>query len=116
MPHMIIEFSQELASDERIGSMMDAIHQAALSTGLFEESHIKVRMLPIQYYITNKVRDSFIHAQLRILSGRSTEQKKILSETVLASIKDQHWPVKRITVEVVDMDSDSYSRYTADTR
>jgi len=114
MPHLIIEFSQELASDERIGSMMDAVHQAAFSTGLFEESHIKIRMIPVQYYLTAKVRDSFLHAQLRILSGRSTEQKKILSEAVMASIRDQHWPVKRINVEVVDMDRDTYSRYTTD--
>lgn len=115
MPHMIIEFSHGLASDERIGNMMDAVHQAALSTDLFEESHIKIRMVPILYFLTANSRDSFLHAQLRIKSGRKPEQKKMLSEAVLASIKDQHWPVKRITVEVVDMDRDSYSRYTAQT-
>ncbi len=115
MPHLILEFSHELASDERLGSMMDAVHQAAFSTGLFEESHIKVRMIPIHYYLNAKSRDSFLHAQLRILSGRNPEQKKMLSEAVMASIKDQHWPVKRITVEVVDMDRDSYFRFTAET-
>ena len=114
MPHLIIDFSNELATDERIGSMMDAIHQAAQSTRLFEESHIKIRMLPVQYYRTGKGRDTFIHAQLRIHSGRTAEQKKLLSEAVLISIQDQHWPVKRVTVEVVDMDKDSYSKYTSE--
>ena len=114
MPHMIIEFSQELASDKRVGSMMQAVHEAAFSSGLFEQSHIKIRMIPIQYYLTANSRDSFLHAQLRILSGRTPEQKKMLSQAVLASITDQHWPVKRITVEVVDMDRDSYYRYTAE--
>ena len=114
MPHMIIEFSHDLATAERIGNMMDAVHQAALSTGLFEEGHIKIRMIPVQYYRTGKSRDAFIHAQLRIHAGRNSEQKKMLSEAVLVSIRDQHWPVKRLTVEVVDMDRESYSRYTAD--
>lgn len=114
MPHMIIEFAHELATDERIGSMMDAVYQAALSTGLFQDSHIKIRMIPVQYYRTGKNRDTFIHAQLRIHSGRKPEQKKMLSEVVLASMRDQHWPVKRFTVEVVDMDRESYSRYNAD--
>lgn len=114
MPHLIIEFSHELASDERLGSMMQAVHESAFSSGLFEESHIKIRMIPIRYYLTANSRDSFLHAQLRILSGRTPEQKKMLSQAVLAAIQDQHWPVKRITVEVVDMDRDSYFRHTAE--
>ncbi|MCW8955956.1 MAG: 5-carboxymethyl-2-hydroxymuconate isomerase [Gammaproteobacteria bacterium] len=113
MPHLIIEFSHELATDERVGSMMEAVLLAAQLTGLFEQNHIKVRMIPIQYYRTIKGRDAFIHAQLRIHSGRNAQQKKLLSEAVLASIREQHWPVKQITVEVVDMDRDSYSKYTA---
>lgn len=114
MPHFIIEFSEESATDERIGNLMDSLYHAAVASELFEPDNIKVRMHPLRYYTSANSRDSFIHAQLRIHNGRTPEQKKMLSDSVLATIREQHWPVKRITVEVVDMDKDSYSKYTAD--
>ncbi len=110
MPHLIIEYAHSLATDEQVPLLLDAVHDAALATGLFPESHIKTRAIPVQFYRTGTGSDPFIHAQLRIKAGRSEAQKKELSGVVLAAIKTQSWAAKVITVEVVDMDSASYAK------
>ena len=111
MPHLIIEFADKLAVDNSIPKMLDAIHIATAETGLFIESHLKTRAIPVKYYRTGVGRDTFVHAQLRIKSGRNEKQKKKLSESVLSAIVKQAWPVKIVTVEVVDIDSTTYSKH-----
>jgi len=110
MPHLIIEYADQLATDEQVSALLDAVHEAARGTNLFPEDHIKVRALPVSFYRTGGGADPFIHAQLRIKAGRSEAQKKELSSAVLAAIKGRQWPAKVITVEVVDMDGASYAR------
>ena len=105
MPHMVL--------DEQIPHMIDAVHHAAFSTGLFVETHIRTRAIPVSFYRTGTGYEPFIHAQLRIHSGRDEKQKKDLSRTVLNAILQQGWPASVVTVEVVDMDIDSYSRHSA---
>ena len=112
MPHLIIEFARDLAEDDQVSDLLDTVHKAAKDTGLFIESHIKIRAVPVQFYRTGVTRDPFIHAQLRIKSGRSAQQKKALSEAILESILSLAWPARVITIEVVDMDSASYSKHT----
>ena len=87
MPHLIIEYAQELAGEAQLMPLIDAVHLAAVSSGLFEEDHIKTRVRPVAFYRTGTGHAPFIHAQLRILSGRNEVQKKALSEAVLAAIE-----------------------------
>ena len=108
MPHLIIEFSQDQAHEEQVEAMLDAVHRAALGSGLFDESHIRVRAIPISFYRTAGNRAHFIHAQCRIHDGRTTAQRRALSEAVLVSLKAQGWPATVITVEVVELDRASY--------
>lgn len=114
MPHLIIQYAQDLARDEHVPAMLDAVHAAAVSTGLFDESHIRTRAFPVAFYRVGTGNEPFIHAQLRILPGRNPAQKKALSAAVLAAIRDQGWAAKVITVEVVDMDGESYAKHAAD--
>lgn len=113
MPHLIIEFARDLAEDGEIPALLDAVHNAALSTGLFQEEHIRTRAVPVIHYCTGTGRAPFMHAQLRIHSGRSTDDKHALSTAVLAALRAAHWPVASITVEVVDMDRDTYAKHVA---
>lgn len=111
MPHLIIEYAQELATAEQVPPMLDTVHAAAVATGLFDEHHIRTRAIPVAYYRTGTGRAPFIHAQLRVHSGRNKAQKRALSQAVLTAIREQGWPAQVITVEVVDMDIDTYAKY-----
>ena len=113
MPHLIIEYAQELADAERASAMLDAVHQAALGTGLFHEHHIRTRAIPVVHYRTGAGRTPFVHAQLRIHSGRSPDQKRALSAAVLAAIRGCDWRAGSITVEVVDMDVQTYAKHVS---
>lgn len=113
MPHLIIEYAQDLASTEQVPALLDAVHEAALSTGLFDEHHIRTRAIPVTFYRTGTGKGPFIHAQLRIHRGRNEAQKRELSEAVLAALRAQGWPARTITVEVVDMDVATYAKYSA---
>lgn len=111
MPHIIIEFSQGQADTERITALLDAVHKAAASTGLFDEDHIRVRAYPCEHFYMGGEKKHFIHVQLRIHSGRDEGQKQQLSRAVLQAIKAQQWSARSITVEVVDMDRATYAKY-----
>ena len=112
MPHLIIEYGQELANEQQIQPMIDAVHDAVLSSGLFTENDIMTRMVPLVHYRNGSGQHPSIHAQLRIMAGRSAVQKKDLSDAVLNAIRTQGWSAMVITVEVAEMDKDSYCKYS----
>ena len=55
----------------------------------------------------------FVCVRCRIHAGRSTAQKKQLSEAVVAALRELEPGVAVITAEVIDMDPASYTRYYA---
>jgi len=113
MPHLIIEYAETLATEAQVPALLGAVHDAALTSNLFPEDHIKTRAVPVKFYRIGSGGGSFIHAQLRIKSGRSEAQKKSLSTAVLAAINSQGWSADVVTVEVVDMDGISYAKSIA---
>ena len=112
MPHVIIEYAQPVAKNKSLDSMLLAIHQAVIDSGLFDENNIKTRLIPVTTYRIGNGKDTYLSVQLRIHSGRNEAQKKALSHAVLEAIRQQAWPVSVVTVEVVDMDRSSYAKYT----
>lgn len=112
MPHLIIEYAQNMEVEDKVPAMLNAVHNAAVASGLFDEGNIKVRAIPLVHYRFGKGRDPFIHAQLRIQMGRNQDQKKALSNAVLKTLREQNWPAGMITVEVVEMDTATYAKYS----
>lgn len=112
MPHIIIEYTEGLASDKQIESLLDELHASIAATGLFEASHIRIRAYPLRHYRCGGSHKPFIHAQLRIHSGRNSEQKLRLSAAVSATLQRQQWAAGDITVEVVEMERESYTKFS----
>lgn len=112
MPHCIVEHSANLSSSE----LMPLVFEAVRDSGLFEAdgSDIKVRAIPYQDYLVGTGGGTrtvdFIHIELKILSGRTPEQKQHLSRGVLEQIKTLALQPCSMTVEVVDMDRASYAK------
>lgn len=114
MPHIIIEYAEQLLSDEKVSGLLETIHGAIAKSGLFDASHIKTRAYPFRLFSNAGSDTPYIHIQARIKSGRDAGNKKRLADTILADIKKLTIPASVITVEVIDMDRDSYGKYVSE--
>jgi len=108
VPHCIIEHSSSINGKD----LLPRVFQGALNSNLFEVdgSDIKVRSLAFSDYQTGKTKSYFIHVVLKILSGRNTNDKQKLSKLVLENIASLSKNGCSITVEVIDMERNSYSK------
>ncbi|MBS3800577.1 MAG: 5-carboxymethyl-2-hydroxymuconate Delta-isomerase [Thioalkalivibrio sp.] len=110
MPHLLVEYAAELEAILDVRELLDAVHAAARETRLFPESHIKARARPVTEYLVGGTRRPFLHAQVRIQSGRSPEQRRTLSACVLEVLRVRAERAV-VTVEVVEMEAASYTRH-----
>ena len=108
MPHCIIEHSPDFDSDQ----LVSEIFTAALNSGLFdpEGKDIKVRAQSFGSYLTGPQKTGFIHVVLKILSGRTLEQRSHLASTVVAQLRALGFSDISITAEVVEMERGSYCK------
>ena len=114
MPHCVIEYSSEVADQVSIDTLMAAVHDAAFSSGLFPEYHIKTRAVAFDYFRIGQMKDTFVHVNLHLLSGRDDDQKSNLSEKVLAGIESLLPQVSVVSVEIVDIHRASYRKRVLD--
>jgi 5-carboxymethyl-2-hydroxymuconate isomerase len=119
MPHCIIEYSEELTQELEIKDVMSAVFQAAVQSALFSSTDIKIRAIPFTYFYTkndsedNKNQPRFIHVCCKILSGRNLAQRQKLSELVLSHLKSIEIKSLSISVEIVDMERESYNKHVS---
>ncbi|MFM2610269.1 5-carboxymethyl-2-hydroxymuconate isomerase [Vibrio chagasii] len=108
MPHCIIEHSSTINAEQ----LNSKVFLGALNSELFEADgrDIKVRSIAYENYQTGTEKEDFIHVTVRILSGRSDTDKVMLSETVMTQLLSLSLCRASITVEVVDMDRNSYGK------
>lgn len=108
MPHCVIEHSASIDGK----TLLPLVYKGALASNLFEAkgSDIKVRALPYDDYKTGSVDIEFVHVTLKILAGRTIEQKSILSHLVLEQLKTLSMTNCSISVEIMDIDRSSYSK------
>lgn len=111
MPHIIVEYAEQLADDEQICALLQSVHDAVAESGLFESAHIKTRAYPFRHLTQAGGHEPYMHVQARIKSGRNAEDKKRLSAAILDAMKRLNIPPAVITVEIIDMDRDSYAKH-----
>ncbi|MDH5219332.1 MAG: 5-carboxymethyl-2-hydroxymuconate Delta-isomerase [Gammaproteobacteria bacterium] len=112
MPHIIVEYSEFAIPEQEVGRILRTVHSGVVDSGLFENSHIKTRAYPFKDYTHGDGDEPYIHIQARIKSGRDADMKKRLSDGILQSVSSVRVPVSVITVEVIDMDRESYGKYS----
>ncbi|AEX22249.1 5-carboxymethyl-2-hydroxymuconate Delta-isomerase [Vibrio sp. EJY3] len=108
MPHCIIEHSSSIEPVD----LNQKVFLGALESNLFESdgSDIKVRSIAYENYQTGSAKEDFIHVTLRILSGRNEQDKLLLSNSVMSRLKSIQLVSASLTVEVVDIDRNSYAK------
>ncbi|MDH5324347.1 MAG: 5-carboxymethyl-2-hydroxymuconate isomerase [Gammaproteobacteria bacterium] len=111
MPHIIVEYAENALDPSQEKSVLKTIHTCVAQSGLFETSHIKTRAYCFRAFTHAGGTKPYIHVQARIKSGRNSENKKRLSNAIIAALQPMGLPVAVITVEIVDMDRESYGKF-----
>lgn len=114
MPHCIIEYTRDVESKVDIKKLLNVAFDAVDSSGLFNKAAIKARAIAFDIYKSGQDRDDYIHVKLRILSGRNPDQKKQLSNHMLSSLKPYVGETKSLTIEIIDMEIESYGKHIAE--
>ncbi|NMM87681.1 5-carboxymethyl-2-hydroxymuconate isomerase [Rhodococcus sp. SRB_17] len=114
MPHLIVEYSQNLAPFPEAEALSELNAAVTASPEIADEADLKSRFVLADSFEvgTAPAQRAFVHAQLRLLSGRSPEAKKDLSERVAGVLRrlapKPAGVMVQLSVEVVDMDRGSY--------
>lgn len=114
MPHLIVEYSQNLATFPEAQALIELNEALTASPEVPDETDLKSRFVLVDSFAigTLPTQRAFIHAQLRLLSGRTPEAKKDLSARI-ADVLRRLSPrpegvLVQLSVEIVDMDRPSY--------
>jgi 5-carboxymethyl-2-hydroxymuconate isomerase len=114
MPHCIVEYSTGLTAQLAPTRLINAVFQGALQSELFDSNDIKTRIIAYQDYHSGVVKSEFIHVIIRLLSGRTIEQRAALTHRVLAALFDLGLSGVSLTVEAVEIENASYAKRVID--
>jgi 5-carboxymethyl-2-hydroxymuconate isomerase len=113
MPHLILEYSANLASEIDAPQLMERLARAAASTGVFPLAGIRVRCHPVEeYYVADGHADNaFLHLLIRLGHGRDVETRKRAGQVVFDALCDHLAPIYArrplaISMEIVEIHPD----------
>ncbi|GAC1569790.1 MAG: hypothetical protein NVS3B3_24170 [Aquirhabdus sp.] len=109
MPHCVIECPSQLSELINLNVLAKAVHDAAESTGLFVKGDVKSRVVISNNYVVGGKVDNYVHVISHILSGRTVEQKKLLSNEIVKCLCELLPNVEMLSVEVRDIEKETYS-------
>lgn len=111
MPHIIVEYSANLDRDLAIRDLVDALHAAALATGVFPIGGLRTRAERRDVYaVADRAPDNaFIAVIARIGAGRDAGTRRRVADSLLRTVEETTREVfaRRglgITVEVQEID------------
>lgn len=108
MPHFVIEFSKNILAQQPAEVIMNTVYDAAVSTGLFAENDVKVRINCYEQYKLGQGKDSFLHIFASIMGGRTTEQKANLSRVIIQKLAPLFSDISFLSMNVSDFDPATY--------
>ena len=116
MPQITIEYSANLVTAFEARRFARRVHDHVVATIDTQLASCKTRLIELQETVIGdgSNTNAMIHVDLRILSGRSAEQKRLLGERVMAELgnavaKPDHLNLQ-LTVEVRDLDRENYHK------
>lgn len=116
MPHVHMEYTNNLPGLNADLALI-RLNNTLVASGQFAaEYDIKSRAVKVETFKVGTAlgERAFVHVKLALLSGRSAEIKKQLSESLLAVVQDLcEWPTGvevQLAVEILDIDRESYAK------
>lgn len=127
MPHIVIEYSQDsfeskdlsyahkaLSRSQDIPGLVNSVFESVVNTNVVKPENIKIRTYAAEFYKLGLKDTGFIHAVCKTHTGKTDLDKQALSQAILKALEKtvqsmaEHSMI--ITVEVVEMDTESYSK------
>lgn len=89
MPHLILEYSDNLEAEGDIGGLLPKLAQGLIDQGAYPIGGIRVRAIGVKHYriADGAADDAFVHATLKIGAGRSDAVKQATCDALFAAIK-----------------------------
>jgi len=115
MPHLVIHCSDSVTQMVTPDALLEAVFEAAESTGLFASEGvggIKVRLESYEHYRNVDGQEHFVHVFGWIMQGRTAEQKRDLTEVVVGALTALLPRVEIISMNVSDFERASYYNAT----
>lgn len=118
MPHLIVEYSDNLTNDTSsavdITALLSDLHAALDGRHNIAAPRIKARAIPLAHYMVGEhgTQAAMVHVCLKLLEGRSVAARKelslLLQQTVRAYVPLSSFPESAVTVEVVELETATY--------
>jgi 5-carboxymethyl-2-hydroxymuconate isomerase len=91
MAHILIEYSANLDGRIDLPRFLEAVHAAALATGIFPIGGVRTRAYAAEHYriADGHPDNAFVHTMLRVGHGRDVETRKRACEAIFATICEQ---------------------------
>lgn len=113
MPHIIVEFSQNMGPDLDLPEILNDLHDTLAAQGV-DKARIKSRSIPLIHSVVgaNAPNEGYMaHLTLQLLEGRDVPTKQAYGKAlhdVLAKHFRGAFPDCAVTLEVRDMLKDAY--------
>lgn len=111
MPHLIIEHSANVSDLVDIDTLVGAVHDAALATGLAPLDALRTRAAAREHYAIADRDPSnvFVAVTARFGAGRSVTDRRSLIDALMAAVEDtlgEHRHVAMLSVEFQEIDQE----------
>ena len=112
MPHLIVEYSANIADLVRNKGIVKIAHNAMMNSGLFSLVDIKTRSYRSEDFLVGDMgtNGGFIHITVYLLAGRTVGQKQTLSRAILESVSSSFADIIQISVDIRDIVKETYSK------
>ena len=114
MPHITLEYTANMDYDIDFGQFFSELHLLLKERGGMDVRNCKSRAIRLEEFLLadGSTAAAFMHLSIRIFAGRPADLKRILSvlarDLLLEFVSD---PKPEITVEIIDIDREAYSKY-----
>jgi 5-carboxymethyl-2-hydroxymuconate isomerase len=91
MAHIRIEYSANLRERIDFPRFLEAVHAAALATGIFPIGGLRTRAYAAEHYriADGHPDNAFVHTMLRVGHGRDVETRKRACDAIFAAVCEQ---------------------------
>ena len=118
MPHLTIEYSQNIEVNQKFLPLLLKLHESISKIGDIKVENFKSRVYQAENYLigSGNKREGFVHLDIRFLEGRDKEIKQKIGEQTCELLLLWFQPFSaaldlQVTVEVRDVQRSFYFKY-----